>query len=401
MRIIVHDYSGHPFQVQLSRALARRNHQILHLYSGSFQTPHGSLGKLANDPKGFKCYPVSLPKSFAKYSLIKRRFQEVEYGRMINSEVDKFKPEVLISSNAPLDAQKIILKKCEDQKIKFIYWVQDLYGVGIKNLLSKRYSLLGKVIGSYYQWLELSMLHRSNQIVIITEDFYPFLQNNNIGMNKIHVIHNWAPLEELSINPKDNEWARQQGLHNKICFLYSGTLGLKHNPYLILHLAIKLKDRADVRIVVISEGLGADFLREKKEEFNLTNLVLLPFQQYELLPKILAAADILLAILEKDAGVFSVPSKILTYHCAGRAMLCAVPRNNLSARIVTKNKTGVIVDPNDLEAFIQAAENLLHDKELRKTYGANARKYAENTFDIKSITDKFELILAKQTEDKS
>ncbi len=28
MKILVHDYAGHPFQVQLSRALAQRGHQV-------------------------------------------------------------------------------------------------------------------------------------------------------------------------------------------------------------------------------------------------------------------------------------------------------------------------------------------------------------------------------------
>ena len=43
LRIAVHDYSGHPFQVQLSRALAERGHEVLHLYSTRFQTPRGPL----------------------------------------------------------------------------------------------------------------------------------------------------------------------------------------------------------------------------------------------------------------------------------------------------------------------------------------------------------------------
>ena len=35
MKIIVHDYAGHPFQVQLSRRLASRGHEVLHLYCAS------------------------------------------------------------------------------------------------------------------------------------------------------------------------------------------------------------------------------------------------------------------------------------------------------------------------------------------------------------------------------
>lgn len=304
--------------------------------------------------------------------------------------MERFQPEVVISADTPLDPQNIVLKTCKKQKIKFIFWVQDLHGIAIKKILSKKYAILGKLVGLYYENLESSLLRQSDLIVIVSEDFLHFFEGKGITRDKTHVIHNWAPLEELPLQPKDNEWSRAQGLHDKLCLLYSGTMGLKHNPEIILDLAVDLKDRNDVRIVVISEGLGASFLQEKKMKLALENLILLNYQPVEFLPQILGAADILLAILEKDAGIFSVPSKVLTYHCAGRPLLLAVPINNLAAKIVKENETGIVVDPDDAQGFVEAAKRLLQDRALRQFYGAQARKYAERTFDIGKITDKFE-----------
>lgn len=401
MKIIVHDYAGHPFQVQLSRALARRGHQVLHLYSASTPNAHGSVSKLAGDPDSFNCYGVYISQPFQKYSLLKRRFQEVEYGKLVRKEVERYKPEVIISANTPLDAQKILLKQCRQHNIKFVYWVQDLFGVALKNILSNKYGPLGKIVAAYYEWLEGSLLAKSDQLIVITEDFVDILMKRNIVKDKIHVIYNWAPLEELPLCPRDNDWSEKYGLSDKMCILYSGTLSLKHNPGLILDLAVHLKGRNDVRLVIISEGIGADFLKEEKEKLQLENLILLPFQPYSLLPKIHASADILMAILEKDAGIFSVPSKMFTYHCAGRPMLLAVPPDNLCARLVKNNNTGITVSPDDHKGFVQAAENLLTDRELRQVYGANARKFAEKTFAIEKITDKFEQILKNQGGDSN
>ena len=50
MRILVHDYAGHPFQVQLSRELARRGHDVLHLYCSSTHTPRGDLARASGRP---------------------------------------------------------------------------------------------------------------------------------------------------------------------------------------------------------------------------------------------------------------------------------------------------------------------------------------------------------------
>ena len=39
MRIVVHDYAGHPFQVQLARALAAAGHEVLHLHAAESKRP--------------------------------------------------------------------------------------------------------------------------------------------------------------------------------------------------------------------------------------------------------------------------------------------------------------------------------------------------------------------------
>ena len=82
VRIVVHDYSGHPFQVQLSRELARQGHEVLHLFSASFPTPKGALLKLLDDPPSFEVEGIGLNEPFDKYTNFPRwRRQEIGYGK--------------------------------------------------------------------------------------------------------------------------------------------------------------------------------------------------------------------------------------------------------------------------------------------------------------------------------
>ena len=393
MRILVNDYCGHPFQVQLSRALAQRGHEVLHTYCASVQTPRGSLANRKNEPSGFNVAAISLSKPFNRYGLFTRAIQEMELGKLLVRQVDEFCPDVVLSANTPLGAQSALLRKCRDMEIKFIFWVQDLLGVGIKNNVVKKLPILGKGVGWYYVHLEESLLRKSDEVVVITEDFCPSMTKARINSNKLHVIYNWAPLYEVPLLPKSNPWSREHGLEQKLCLLYSGTLGMKHNPELLVELALNFREREDVRLVVITEGLGADFLKEKKACHRLDNLLLMPFQPFEDIPMVLASADILIAILEPDAGVFAVPSKVLTYLCAKRPLLLAVPCKNLAARIVSENQAGIIVPPSDSKGFISAAKKLLDDSASRTSFANNGRAYAELTFDIERITDRFEKIL--------
>jgi glycosyltransferase involved in cell wall biosynthesis len=353
---------------------------------------------LDTDGDNFSCRAIELSRPFEKYKFIKRFFQEIEYGNLLVKEVEKFKPDILISANNPLDPQRILLKYCIKNNIKFIFWLQDIYGYAIKELLSRKLSIFGKAIGWYYIRSELSMLRRSDRIVIISEDFYAILQKANILGKKVELIHNWAPLEDLRMQNKDNIWSRKHELHDKLCIFYTGTLGLKHNPELLVDIALALRDQSHTRIVVVSEGLGADFLKKKQEEYKLNNLIILDFQPFELMPEVMATADILIAILDRDAGVFSVPSKVLTYHCAGRPLLLSVPQENLAARLVEAMETGIVVPPHENGRFLQEVKRLIGDGGLREKYGKNARRYAESTFDIEKITDKFEKVLKEMGE---
>jgi len=394
MRILVHDYAGHPFQVQLSRALARRGHEVRHAYCASLpNTAHGALRRLDDDPEGFSIAGICLKQSLDKYSYVRRWRQENEYGGRIARETRRFRPEVVLSANTPLDAQHTLLAACRAQRIPFVFWLQDLLGVATHRVLRKKLPVIGELIGRRYLRRERNLLRHSDAVVMITEDFRPILRKWNVPDGGLHVIENWAPLDEMPERPRNNVWARDHGLADVRCLLYSGNLGMKHNPDLLVQLAVRFRAQPDVRLVVVSEGLGADWLREKRAELALDNLLLFDFQPFETLPDVLATADVLVALLEPDAGVFSVPSKVLSYLCAARPVLLAVPPENLAARITTREGAGIVVPPGEAGAFVSAAETLLADATLRETMGSHARAYAGRAFDIDRITDDFEALL--------
>lgn len=394
MRVVVHDYSGHPFQVQLSRELARRGHEILHLHCESFVTGKGALGRQRSDPPTFEIEPISLGQDFEKYSYGKRFAQERRYGRQLAARVRAYKPDVILSSNTPLFAQRVFQRDL-DRATPFVFWQQDVYSVAMGDNARKRIPVVGSLLAKMFERLERKELLDSDRIVIISADFRPILEGWGIDQSRVTVIENWAPLCEIEPGSHHNDWSDEHDLGGAVVVLYAGTLGLKHNPDLLLQLAVHGSETPDddTRVVVISEGLGADWLAERKRVLGLDNLVLLPFQPYDRLSSVLASADILVAILEPEAGVFSVPSKVLTYHCAGRPILGAIPPENLAARIIEREESGVVTDPGDVQSFVKAAARLLDDAELRAEMGVHARQYAEKTFDINRIGDEFENIL--------
>lgn len=393
MRILVHDYGGYSFSVQLSRELARCNHQVHYVYSDSTQfVKRGKFQLQPDDPPGLSLFGVKLGRPFSKYSYFKRRAQEIEHGRRVSMEIGRFQPEIVISADTPLDAQVEIINACRGVGGKFVFWLQDLIGIATDKILKRKMPVIGNWIGDYYIHLEKRLLHKSDLIISISEDFLPVLFDWKIPKDKVSVIPNWAPLDEVPVGLKENGWARSHGIADKFCFLFAGILGLKHNPELLLQLAVQTRQDNAV-VMVVSEGPGADWLKENAKQQGIGNLLVLDFQPGQHYAEMLASADVLVAILGRDAGGFSIPSKVLSYLCAQRPLLLAIPFDNLAARIVIQNQAGVVVSPDDLPAFISAAKEMMEPSELVNQYGKNARQYAEEHFDIKQITTQFESCL--------
>ena len=396
MRIFVHDYPGHAFPMQLSRELAREGHTVVHAFAAALEAPRGAVESRPDDPNTLTILPIVTGAGMDKYAFVRRVLDERAYGAMLANAVSDAAPNLFITCTTPNDVLDVLRERLP-RSLRILWWLQDIYSVGIRSVLNRKLPFFGSVVGWIYRGKEKRFAQRADHIVSITPDFLPFLRKLGVPEAKVTVIENWAPVNEITPLPHDNDWKREQGLTGKTVILYSGTLGLKHNPALLSRTALhyQAQGRDDVVMVVATQGLGAEFLHKEVEARGIRNLKVLPWQPYERLPEVLSSADILTAIIEPDAGLFSVPSKILSCLCVGRPVVAAIPRDNLAARTITQARAGLVVEPDDQTGFIARLDRLLDDAALRTQMGANGRAYAEEKFDIARIAARF-LSLARE-----
>jgi colanic acid biosynthesis glycosyl transferase WcaI len=393
MRYVVCDYSGHPFQVELSRCLAARGHAVLHLHYGEFQTPKGKLAVLPGDPVDFHVEAIRTGQPFDKRQFLRRRFVEAKVGALTAARALAFAPDVVVGCNMPLDAQRKLRDACRSHRVPFVFWLQDVYSQAIHHYLRAKFGLLGSAVGRHYTRLEAKLLRSSEAVVAISTKFREPLERWGVAGDRVRVIPNWAPLSEIYPVGKDNGWARRHGLADKLVALYTGTLGLKHDPALLLDLAKVGADRG-LSVVVVSEGAAAQWLADRKREQGIANLTLLPFQPMELYPEVLGAGDILLAMVGEEAAQFSVPSKILSYLASGKPIVASIAPDNDAAATIAAAECGIITAPCDSKAFVDGVLRLAIDGDLRAAMGRKARAFAESRFDIDAIADRFEQVFA-------
>ena len=208
------------------------------------------------------------------------------------------------------------------------------------------------------------------------------------------MIENWAPIDELPVLPRDNAWAREHGLADKAVFLYSGHARLQARPEPAARARTLGEPTAMRSCSWCPKGPGADWLAEHAWPDDA--LRLLPYQPYERLPEVLASADVLVAVLEPEAGTFSVPSKVLTYLCAGRPLLVSCPRTTSRRASSNGAAAGSSCRRVTLDALVAAAEELSADPGRRAELGrSRPRVRGERPSTSMRITDRFEEVLVR------
>jgi glycosyltransferase involved in cell wall biosynthesis len=107
---------------------------------------------------------------------------------------------------------------------------------------------------------------------------------------------------------------------------------------------------------------------------NLSNVIFAGVRPKKDMPRVLAAADACLAILQ-DIPMFrtTYPNKVFDYMAAGRATLLVI--DGVSRALIEASQGGVFVQPGNDEELAKAILELSKDPERLRQMGANARNY--------------------------
>lgn len=391
MRLLVHDYSGHPFQAELSRELAARGHDVVHSTCNGYVSGKGNLGSSGDQRLRFETIgrgPVR------KTSFVRRSLQETGFGLEFIRQLRREKPEVVMIANAPVPMLALAALYLAVFRVRWVLWHQDVQAVAIRSFagdkLPARWRLAARLIEFGERWAS----RRADHVVVIAESFVAVHEKWGTA-DKVTVIPNWAPLDEIVPTERDNAWAKEHGLEGGVNLVYSGTLGLKHNPALLAELAARVRELGvEARLVVVNEGPAVDVVREAGLQLGVPT-TLLPFQPYERLSEVFGSADVLVVLLEKSAGAFSVPSKTLSYLCAGRPVIGLMPAENLASQLLRDAECAVFSPES--ESVDEAAKwvvEVVNDSSFQTALNASTRRLAEHEFSREKCADQFEHILA-------
>lgn len=208
------------------------------------------------------------------------------------------------------------------------------------------------------------------------------------GADRARAIHNWsAPLATTPAPAPDNPYRRQLGLRDEVLFAYSGNLGRAHRFEALLAAGEHLRERHQLRFLIIGDGPQKAAVDAAARARSLTNWSFLPLQPRERLSESLGAADVHLISLDPKLEGLIVPSKVYGVLAAGRPCIFIGAPDGEVAEILRRHDCGITVDPEDPVALVVAIEQLAGDAALRRRLGANARAFGERFLPARAVSE--------------
>jgi colanic acid biosynthesis glycosyl transferase WcaI len=124
----------------------------------------------------------------------------------------------------------------------FIYNVQDVYpDVPVRaGQLRNPYAI--RTLRS----MEAFMYRKATHVTVITDAMRENLQSKGVPEHKLSVIPNFVDTEFIRPLPKDNEFARRHGLHDKFVVTHAGSLGYVYDLEALLDVAHRLEGDKDI-----------------------------------------------------------------------------------------------------------------------------------------------------------
>jgi len=160
---------------------------------------------------------------------------------------------------------------------------------------------------------------------------------------------------------------------DQVAFVYAGLHGFAQGLEQVVEAARLLRDRRDVRFVMIGDGPVREDLQALAARYGLSNIRFHGLRPKREMPAILASMDAALIPLAVELPG-AMPSK------SYEAMACGLPLVVASRAdirdFVIRRGVGVVIEPGDAEALAEAVRRLADDPAGRRRMGRRAREVA-------------------------
>ena len=298
--------------------------------------------------------------------------------------------DVLLASSPPIFPMMSAGLVCKIRKIPFVFEVRDLWPESAvqMGILKSRWQI------RIMAWIEKWLYDHSQRIVALTRGIFEDICRRGWQRSKMAFIPCGVDSSSLHPDPAEGETIRKRhDWQAKKIILYFGALGEANNLSVILKSANRLRDRSDIFIVLIGDGMKRQALEEQRRELGLGNVQILPPVPKQEARGYLNAADICVVTLQ-DIPLFAgaIPTKLLEYLACGKPVICGI--RGEADRILHAAQAGEVFEPNDDARLAELIRELLADEARMEIMAANGPVFIRKHFSALDMRLRMEEVLS-------
>ncbi|WP_416040827.1 glycosyltransferase family 4 protein [Acinetobacter lactucae] len=373
----------------MAQSLIRNGHQVT-MVCGSFGAGQTGLTQPFN--KGMRRgmvdgidiiefeLPYSNALSFLKRILI---FLSFAFKSIKVALTEKY--DVVFATTTPLTAGIPGIFAKWFRRKPFVFEVRDLWPELPK--------AMGVIKNPIVLWmmsvLEWTSYHSADRLVGLSPGIVDGIIKRGIAPEKVSSIPNGC---DLDIFASEHQAWRPEGVkETDLMAIFTGTHGLANGLNAVLDAAVELKkrQRTDIKLILVGDGMQKKALVERATELQLDNVIFHNSVNKEKLAGLMASADIGLQILANVPAFYygTSPNKFFDYISAGLPVLNNYP--GWLAELITNKQCGFAVPPENPQAFADALEQAADHREKLLEMGENSQQVATEQFNRSILSQKF------------
>jgi len=385
---------------EMARQLIVRGHEVT-MVCGSYDAGETGLDKpFINGVRKGRVDDINVIEFELPYSNVdrfwKRTITFLKFAVRSVAIALRYPYDLLFATSTPLTAgipglfAKVLKKKT------FVFEVRDLW----PELPKAMGVITNPVILMLMACLEWASYHFADACIGLAPGIIDGIKARGVNSDKIFLVPNGCDLHIFRDGEENEAWKPEKVEMNDFMAVFTGAHGVANGLDAVLDAAIKLKGKGinDIKLVFVGEGKLKKKLAARAEKERLDNCIFLNAIPKNQLSGLLAKADLGLMILANVPAFYygTSPNKFFDYISAGIPVLNNYP--GWLADMINEHGCGIVVKPDDSEAFAEALIHAGDNRPILKEMGRCARKLATTQFDRQILSDKFVDILVKIAE---
>lgn len=237
--------------------------------------------------------------------------------------------------------------------------------------------------------LEWVSYRSADRLVGLSPGIVKGIAARGVPSDRITMIPNGCDLD-IFTSPKQ-AWRPEGVRDDQLLAIFTGTHGDANGLDAVLNAAAELKARGrdDIRIGLFGRGREKSALEARAARESLDNVLFHDPIPKARLADLMAGADIGLQILRNVPAFYfgTSPNKFFDYIASGLPVLNNYP--GWLAGLIEEHDCGIVVPPDDPQAFADALISAAEDREALRRMGIGARGLAASDFSRRELSMKW------------